>query len=146
MLARFLARLVGRDRTSVPTRRLGARGEALAARYLKRLGYRILAKNARLHFGEADIVAESPDRRDIVICEVKTRLRGTGRSAQGESIAPEASVHAHKRQKLAAIAKALSKANGWQNRPVRIDVIAIDWPAAAGKPALRHHIGIQTGR
>jgi putative endonuclease len=145
MLAALLKR-VFHTRAAHDTRRLGRDGEALARRHLRRLGYRILAKNARLRFGEADIVAESPDRRDIVICEVKTRLRGSGRSVQGDSIAPEASVHSHKRQKLSAIAKCLAKANGWQRRPVRIDVIAIDWPADGSRPHLRHHVGISTGR
>jgi putative endonuclease len=145
MIARLFQRLVARN-TLTDTRRLGRDGERLARRHLRTLGYRILAKNARLRFGEADIVAESPDRRDIVICEVKTRLRGSGRSLKGESIAPEASVHSHKRQKLSAIAKCLARANGWQDRPVRIDVIAIDWPADRSKPDLRHHVGITTGR
>lgn len=146
MLGRLLIKLLRRKNPISDTRTLGREGESLADRHLRRLGYRILARNARLRFGEADIVAESPDRRDIVICEVKTRLRGTGRSIQGESIAPEASVHAHKRHKLAAIAKSLARANGWQNRPVRIDVIAIDWPADGSEPELRHHVGIATGR
>jgi putative endonuclease len=140
MLA-ILAKLLPRGAFTA-TQRLGRDGERLARRHLRRLGYRILATNARLRFGEADIVAESPDRRDIVICEVKTRLRGTGRSAQGETIAPEASVHSYKRRKLGAIARSLARANGWQSRPVRIDVIAIDWPADGSRPDLRHHIGI----
>jgi putative endonuclease len=136
-----------RRRHGIPdSRTLGRKGESRACRHLKQLGYRILARNARLHIGEADIVAESPDRRDIVICEVKTRLRGSGRSVQGDSIAPEASVHARKRSKLGAIARSLSRANGWQNRPVRIDVIAIDWPADGSEPQLRHHVGIATRR
>ena len=143
-LTRAIERILGGRAPA--TRRLGARGERLAGKYLRRQGYRVLQRNARLRLGEADLVCESPDRRDIVICEVKTRLRGSGRSPQGEAIAPEASVHARKRRKLAAIARVIARANGWQNRPVRIDVIAIDWPAGGGRPTVRHHVGIRTGR
>lgn len=118
---------------------LGREGERLAARFLKKRGYRILARNARLKHGEADIVCECPRREDIVIVEVKTRLRGSGRSEMGESVAPEASVTARKRTKLASIARTLRAANGWEHRQVRVDVVAIEWPADGGRPEVRHH-------
>lgn len=131
-------RLAGQAKLEDP-KRLGRAGERLAARYLRRKGFRVLARNVRLKQGEADIVCECPHRKDIVIIEVKTRLRGTGRSAQGELVSPEASVTSHKRNKLASIAKTLRRANGWERRPVRVDVIAIEWPVGRGKPELRHH-------
>jgi len=131
-------RLATKARLEDP-KRLGRAGERLAARYLRRKGFRILARNARLRHGEADIVCECPRREDIVIVEVKTRLRGTGRSVQGEVVSPEASVTSHKRNTLASIAKQLRRANGWERRSVRVDVIAIEWPAAGGKPEVRHH-------
>ena len=53
------------------TRERGTKGEQLAARYLKRQGYRILDQNYRSRFGEIDIIAERGDI--IVFCEVKTR-------------------------------------------------------------------------
>ena len=140
MLGRLLSRL---RRTESPTKRLGRRGEQAAASFLRREGYRILGRNVRVKIGEADIVCEAPDRRTIVIVEVKTRLRGAGKSAKSESMSPEFSVHHRKRKKLAAIARVLIRANGWADRPVRIDVIAVDWPASGEKPTLRHHIGIQ---
>lgn len=123
-------------------RRLGRRGERAAASFLRRAGYRILGRNVRVRIGEADIVCEAPDRRTIVIVEVKTRSRGAGKSAKSESMLPEQSVHQHKRRKLYSIARLLARANGWTDRPVRIDVVAIEWPAAGGRPTLRHHTGI----
>ena len=53
------------------TKRIGDHGEAIAARYLQKNGYRILAKNFRSAHGEIDIVAECGDT--LVFAEVKTR-------------------------------------------------------------------------
>jgi putative endonuclease len=59
------------DATGHPDHMLGAAGEAAAARWLVRRGWRILATGWRGGGGEIDIVAE---RRGIVAaCEVKTR-------------------------------------------------------------------------
>jgi putative endonuclease len=120
---------------------LGRRGERLAARRLRRKGYRILGRNVRLRFGEADLVCLAPDRCTIVVVEVKTRLRGETVSTLGNLMAPEASVHARKRRKLQAVARALAKANGWTRRSMRIDVVAIEWPDDGGRPVVRHHEG-----
>jgi putative endonuclease len=134
-------RLVGRilGRTPETTRALGRAGERRAARLLKRGGYRVLGRNVRVAAGEADLVCLDPDGQTVVIVEVKTRLRGTGRSLLGETVAPEASVHQHKRHKLLAVTRSLVRANGWEERPVRIDVVAVEWPAAGGSPTVRHH-------
>jgi putative endonuclease len=49
----------------------GRTGEDLAAEYLKKNGYKILAINFRTKVGEIDIVAK--ERSQIVFVEVKTR-------------------------------------------------------------------------
>lgn len=49
----------------------GAWGEDYAAAYLRRHGYRILARNYSCRFGEIDIIAS--DRRYVVFVEVKLR-------------------------------------------------------------------------
>ena len=54
-----------------PPQPLGRRGEAAAARYLRRRGYKILARSDHLSPGELDLVAL--DGRTIVFVEVKTR-------------------------------------------------------------------------
>ena len=49
----------------------GAWGEEYAAAYLRRRGYRILARNYSCRFGEIDIIAA--DRHYVVFVEVKLR-------------------------------------------------------------------------
>lgn len=53
------------------TKEIGDRGERIAARYLRRSGYRILARNYRCAHGEIDIIAQN--REYLVFVEVKTR-------------------------------------------------------------------------
>src|SRR3972149_6172367 len=50
---------------------LGQRGERAAGRYLRRLGYKIVARGEHGPLGELDLVAV--DGRTIVFVEVKTR-------------------------------------------------------------------------
>ena len=50
---------------------MGAWGEALAADYLRKKHYRILATNFRIRMGEIDIIAA--DREYLVFVEVKLR-------------------------------------------------------------------------
>ena len=53
------------------SRERGRRGERIAARYLERDGYTILARNYRSRFGEIDLIARKAGL--LVFCEVKTR-------------------------------------------------------------------------
>ncbi len=50
---------------------LGRKGEELVAKHLKKQGYKILKRNFRTPFGEADIIAK--DGEEIAFIEVKTR-------------------------------------------------------------------------
>ena len=50
---------------------LGAWGETLAAQYLRKKWYRIVAANYRCRFGEIDLIAKN--RRYLVFVEVKLR-------------------------------------------------------------------------
>ena len=50
---------------------LGPWGEALAAEYLKKKRYRIVACNYKCRFGEIDLIART--RKEIVFVEVKLR-------------------------------------------------------------------------
>jgi putative endonuclease len=52
----------------------GARGEKIAARYIERLGWRILGSNIRIGKGELDITAM--DGHDLVVLEVRARRVG----------------------------------------------------------------------
>lgn len=135
----WLRALVGRD-GSTATGRLGRRGERHAAKLLKRAGYRVLGRNVRVRVGEADLVCLDPDGSTVVIVEVKTRWPQGAGSEQGASIAPEASVHVAKRRKLLAVARSLVRSNGWEGRPVRIDVVAVEWLGEGREPVVRHHV------
>lgn len=50
---------------------LGAKGEKLVVKYLKKQGCKVLECNYRTPFGEADIIAQ--DGEEIAFIEVKTR-------------------------------------------------------------------------
>lgn len=124
-------------RGDVPQREdavLGAKGEAFAAAYLRREGYQVLERNARLPVGEADLIARSPSGARVLV-EVKTRARG--KNSRSDRATPEMAITRHKRRKLRAIAAYLGKANNWGR--VRVDVIAVEWPADGDEPTLRHH-------
>jgi putative endonuclease len=142
-LKHFLHRLRSRQPTSLSsTRQLGKQGEDLATRYLIEHGYRIIARNVRLTFGEADIIARHPDEKTIVLVEVKTRLRRPDQPLLSATIAPEEAVDAAKRATLLRIITHLAASNGWVGTPLQIDIIAIDWWQENGqtRPDLRHHI------
>lgn len=107
------------------TRALGAAGERLAAEHVRRAGYRVLDRNVSIASGEADLVCLDPDRRTLVIVEVKTR-RAHGTTGRPEHD-PEVNVDARKRRVLLRVARAIARRRGWKHRPVRIDVVAIVW-------------------
>lgn len=121
-------------------RTTGRAGERLAVRHLRGQHYRVIGRNVRLRVGEADIVCEAPDRRTIVIVEVKARVRRADQPAAGTRILPEENVGTHKQHKLRQVAESLARLNGWQDRPIRIDVIAVEFDAESprAKPTLRH--------
>lgn len=106
---------------------LGARGEREAARLLRGAGFTILAGNLRATWGEVDLLAEDPDGRTIVVVEVKARKRKRGAAGASVNVAPEASITRAKQRKLIRLMDALTVANGWQGRPKRIDVVAVEF-------------------
>lgn len=58
---------------------IAKKGEELAARYLQRIGYKIIDRNFRRGYGEIDIVVVDPSIRSekvLVFVEVKTRTSG----------------------------------------------------------------------
>ena len=64
---------------------LGKKGEKLVENYLLERGYKLLKRNFRTPFGEADLVMQ--DGEDTVFVEVKTRTSeefGTPREAVGK--------------------------------------------------------------
>ena len=65
---------------------LGRKGEKAVAKYLKKSGMKILHRNFKTPFGEADLVAEDND--EVAFVEVKTRTGdsyGNGKEAVGKA-------------------------------------------------------------
>lgn len=108
---------------------LGWQGEAAAADYLLRLGYRIVAQRLRSQLGEVDLVAL--DGQTIVFVEVKTRQHA-GQGQPGEAVDLE------KRRRLTRLARAFLKRRGLLGRPARFDVIAVIWPQGTSRPQIEH--------
>lgn len=111
---------------------VGRKGERLAARFLRRAGYRILHRNLTIGRDEADLIALDPDRRTVVIVEVKTRT--------GDYLAPEVNINRNKQYRLMRFAGKLAKMKPYADRPMRFDAVAICWPPS-GAAEVRHYVG-----
>lgn len=117
---------------------LAARGEWVAARHLQRRGYRIIGRNLRNRLGEIDLLAIAPDRRTVVIVEVKSRATASATHPVDELV-PEARVNRSKQRKLVALAAQLARRSGLSQRPIRFDVVGVDLPDRK-RPIVRHHV------
>lgn len=99
-----------------PRQQVGEAGEALAARLLRRKGYKILAANYRTPLGEIDIIARDGDT--IVFVEVKAR-----RSLHFGN--PKGAVTPRKQRKISMVALYYLKTTGQSQSKARFDVVAI---------------------
>lgn len=130
MLLRLWRALLARfgQRTSLD---LGPQGEQFAARFLQRLGYRILARGHRQRLGELDLVAL--DGETLVFVEVKTWRRGD----RGD---PALAVDERKQEKLTRAALTYMQRRRLLEQRARFDVVSIVWDGPDGKPTMRHFI------
>ncbi|MGW8257875.1 MAG: YraN family protein [Thermoguttaceae bacterium] len=113
-----------------PQHTLGQRGEAAAARFLRRKGYKIIARGDRLkRRDELDIVAALG--KTVVFVEVKTR-------SSAEDSHPAEAVDANKQRRLTRLAVTFLKRHGLLQHPARFDVIAVTWPADKWTPKIEH--------
>lgn len=97
---------------------LGSWGESIAASYLQRKRYKILATNFRCRMGEIDIIAEN--RHYLVFVEVK--LRKSDRFAQAREF-----VNLRKQERIKTTAMLYLSRNETDKQP-RFDVIEIYAP------------------
>jgi putative endonuclease len=104
-------------------RRLGWRGEEIAVAYLRRQGYRVIARNWRCTVGELDIVAREGET--LAFVEVRTR-RGDRFGTPEESITPT------KQAKLVELAQTYLQENGLKDQNWRIDVVAVEMDRGSG--------------
>lgn len=97
-------------------RRLGRRGERVAARHLRRRGLRVLVRNLRIGRGELDIVAR--DGETLVLVEVRSRLESPHSSAYP-------ALGRRKLERLRRAARAYLAALGWRPRSWRVDAVEV---------------------
>ncbi len=108
--------------------KLGPRGEQMAADYLTRRGYRVVARNYRCRGGEIDLVAVDDDI--VVFVEVKTR-------ASDDAANPEVAVHLEKRRRLTRAGRHFVARHRLHEKPCRFDVLAIV-DRGTGTPQIEH--------
>ena len=112
--------------------RLGARGERIAARALRRAGYRVVARNyrpgGRRSDAELDIVAW--EGTTLAVVEVKTRRGGFGDPAER--------VNREKRRRIRRSAARMWRREGSRKRipagsRLRMDVVEVWFPPARSR-------------
>jgi putative endonuclease len=116
--------------TEDPARVLGRRGEALAALFLEKAGWRMVAANFRIPIGrnmrgatvnaEIDLIALDPlpDGETLCFIEVKTR-------SSDDFAAPEEAVNLRKQRQIIRAAKKYRRIFRLNNVNFRYDVISI---------------------
>ena len=114
----------------MPSDLLGRWGEGIAAEYLRKKHYTIVAANYRCRFGEIDLIAEN--RQFLVFVEVK--LRKSAAFAEAMEF-----VDWRKQERLKETAAIYLSQNETQKQP-RFDVIEIYAPEGTQtrKPTVRH--------
>lgn len=108
----------------------GAWGESLAAAYLQKKRYKILATGYRCRFGEIDLIAT--DKKHLVFVEVKLRKSNSFADARDF-------VNYHKQNRLRTTAE-LYLAQNPTELPARFDVVEIYAPQGVEtkKPEIHH--------
>ena len=125
---RWHAELLNRVSILLAPKPLGRRGEDAAARYLRKLGYLIVARGHRDNIGELDLVAV--DGRTVVFIEVKTRT-------SHDAGHPADAVDEAKQQRLTRLALSYMKRHDLLECSARFDVVAVTWPDR-GRPTIEH--------
>ena len=108
----------------------GTRSERAAARFLRRLGYRILARNYTCPHGELDLIAA--DGRCVVFVEVRS-------TATDDAARPAESVGDVKQRRLTDLALYYLRQHRLLEHPARFDVLALSWPAGRREPRIDHY-------
>lgn len=109
---------------------LGDRGERKAAGFLRRQGFRILARQYANPYGEIDLIARDGDA--IVFVEVKTRRSDVAGL-------PVEAVTSDKQRKMTKTALVWLKRRGLLESHCRFDVVSILWPEDSKAPQITHY-------
>ena len=126
-------------KTRTPAQATGEAGERAAERFLRKHGHRILARNVAYRQGEVDLV--TLEKRSRTVCFVEVRSLTV---AEGETpaIRPEETVGRAKRRRVISAAKMFLAERRAFERPVRFDVLAVEFRGAdRRRPEIRHYPG-----
>jgi len=107
---------------------LGLQGERLAEAYLKKQGFKTVARRFATPVGELDLVMRKADT--VVFVEVKTQR---DRLFQD----PQEQVTLSKQRRVLRAADWFLHRKRWEDRPCRFDVVAIVLPET-GDPEIEH--------
>lgn len=116
---------------------VGQWGEEVAARYLEKKGYKIVARHWTHRIGEIDIVAAKGGRIVFVEVRTKTSLR-YGR--------PEESVGWHKQEHLRRTANVYMLKHKLDNVPYQIDFLAVLYDPMLKETKIQHLENVIGGR
>ena len=101
---------------SLVSRNIGRSAESFACGFLKRTGFKLLARNYATQAGEVDIVAEEKG----VLCFIEVKMRHSGYFGL-----PQEYVTHKKQKKISLVASEYITSRGFKDPPVRFDVISI---------------------
>jgi len=107
----------------------GNYGEKLAAKFLRKSGYKIIGRNVSNNLGEIDILAHPPAGGKDVIVVVEVKTKSTKQFGEGFEM-----VNFYKRQKLLLLAKSLHIK--YPKNVIRIDIISVD--LSSETPEIKH--------
>ena len=100
-------------------RKIGNIGEALAAKHLRKKGYKIIKKNYVALGAEIDIIAENKDK--LAFVEVKTRTAGR---ENPKELRPASSVTREKQRKIISTAKYFLGSKN-SEKHINLDIIEV---------------------
>lgn len=108
---------------------IGARGEAIAAKHLESLGYKLIAQNWHCRYGELDLIMRDGDT--YVAVEVKTRS-GTGYGSPFEAITER------KATRLWRLLLEWKRTHNLHGAHLRVDAVGIVIPRDGSSPQIDH--------
>ncbi len=122
----------------------GDAGERAAERFLRKAGYRIVARNVSYPQGEVDLVAVEKSSGTLCFVEVRSRTAEGGHRPQ---VSPEESITPAKRRRVIRAARRFALERKAADRTLRFDVVAVRFADADPKrPDVRHYPGAFDGR
>jgi putative endonuclease len=129
----------------------GGRGEAVAARYLEGLGWRVLGRQVRIGRDEMDVLALDPGPPATLVA-VEVRSRSSARFGPPEASVDQAKVR-HCYRAMGTLRRAGRLVDGTRLPPLawRVDLIAVELDPGGGAatgvqrvaaPRIRHLRGV----